>query len=384
MERIAILVFALSAGLIGWVLLGYPLILGLAAHLRRRRVQKQPLQTSVSFILPVHNGGDFLASKLRSILELDYPRHLMEIIVVSDGSADRTDAIAESFSSEGVRLIRLPRGGKARALNHALAAATGEILVFTDVRQHLEHDSLQRLLECFADAEIGVVSANLLIRRGERIEESDIGLYRKYEAWIRTRLSAYRSVLGASGCYYAMRRRLARPLPEDTLLDDVYLPLCAIFAGYRCILEPSARCYDYPTALDSEFRRKVRTQAGVYQLIRFFPALLACWTPLGFHFVSLKLGRLLLPFAFLLLLISSFGLPQPWNGVALLLQSGFYLAAGMDVLTPERSFLKRFTSPFRSFLVLIASALFAVSIFFVPPQALWRQTMVRKSGSRAA
>lgn len=380
-EAASITLFVLSAGAIFYVLFGYPIVVGILARLRRRDVHKAPVEKSVSFILPVHNGEAFLADKLRSIFELHYPESLIEILVISDGSEDASENIAESFAERGVRLIRLPRGGKAKAINRAIAEARNDILVLTDVRQMLARDSLRRLLEPFADPNVGVVSGNLFIREGERIQEADIGLYRRYEAWIRTQLSAYRSVLGASGCYYAMRRDLARSMPDDTLLDDVYLPLCAIFSGYRCILEPSARCFDLPTALDSEFRRKVRTQAGVYQLIGFFPALLAPWNATGFHFLSLKAGRLFLPFAFIILLATSFGLPAPWNFLALLAQGAFYAVAALDLIVPEGAGLKRLTSPFRSFLVLIASAACAIKICFVRPQDLWKQTVVSKAKS---
>jgi biofilm PGA synthesis N-glycosyltransferase PgaC len=370
--------FLLSVVFILYVLLGYPLLVAILARFSRRAVKKESIEKTVSVVLPVYNGEAFLADKIRSILNLDYPKELMEILVVSDGSDDGTESIARSFYDHGVKLIALPRGGKARALNSALAQAKNDVIVLTDVRQPLDHRSLRRLIECFADPTIGVVSANLFIRQGEKEEEANIGLYRRYEAWIREQLSSFRSVIGASGCYYAIRKDLVRPMPENTLLDDVYLPICAIFSGYRCILEPKARCFDFPTALDSEFHRKVRTQAGVYQLIKFFPSLLLPWTATGFHFLSLKVGRLLLPFAFLTLFVSSFGLPSPWNVAALLMQAVFYSIAALDLVVPQTALLKKLTSPFRSFVVLITSALCAVAIMFVPAQALWKKTAVNK------
>lgn len=382
MQSTPAILFLLSLLWIVYVLFGYPLLLAVLARIQRRPVKKGPAEPSVSFILPVHNGAAFLRSKLQSILHLDYPRELVEVIVLLDGPDEASEVIAREFAGSGVRVISLPRGGKARTLNRGLAEASHELLVFTDVRQTLETGSLRRLAECFADPSVGIVSANLLICSGDRVQESDIGLYRRYEAWIRTRLSRFSSVLGASGCYYAARREPLRPMPDDTLLDDVYLPMCAIMAGYRCILEPTAHCFDYPTALDSEFRRKVRTQAGVYQLLRYFPSLLLPWTAVGFHFLSLKLGRLLMPFAFLILFVSTWGLPEPWRTAALIPQLLFYAFALLDFIVPERSPLKRLTSPVRSFLVLTAAALAAVAIFFVPAQDLWKNTVVNR-GARS-
>src|SRR5262249_53333127 len=148
--------------------------------------------------------------------------------------------------------------------------------------------------------------------------------------WIRKSLSAIDSVPGATGAVYAMRRKLARPMPANTLLDDVYLPMGAFLAGYRIVLDDSAIAYDYPNSLKSEFRRKVRTLAGVYQLIAMFPALLGPANRMWIHFVSHKLGRLLLPFALLGLLICSFGLPAPLRHAAPFLQAAFYAVAALD------------------------------------------------------
>ena len=166
-----------------------------------------------------------------------------------------------------IEFLAVPKGGKAAALNAALARATGEILFFTDVRQQLHPDSLANLVACFADPQVGVASGELVIRDGTGLEEASVGLYWKYEKWIRKQLSRLDSVMGATGCIYAMRRELAAPLPEGTLNDDMYLPLGAFFRGYRVILDDSALAFDYPTPLASEFRRKVRTLAGVYQIV---------------------------------------------------------------------------------------------------------------------
>src|SRR5205085_1070151 len=103
------------------------------------------------------------------------------------------------------------------------------------------------------------------------------------------------SIPGATGCIYAMRRNLAVPLPSGVLLDDVFLPFAAFFKGFRLILEPAAKAYDSPTSLDTEFRRKVRTQAGVYQLLRYYPQLLGPGNRMWLDFCSHKLGRLALP-----------------------------------------------------------------------------------------
>src|SRR5260370_25070746 len=152
-----------------------------------------------------------------------------------------------------------------------------------------------------------------------------------------------------------MRRQLAVSMPATSISDDLYGPLAAYFRGYRVVLEESAKAYDDPTSLNAEFRRKVRTLAGVYQIIGQYPALLSPQHGIWIHFVSHKLGRLLLPFALIGVAIGSFWLPRPWNVLALAAQGVFYGLAAADLILPETSFLKMVTSPVRAFVVLMAA-----------------------------
>ena len=375
-----IAVFLVSVAFCVYTLFGYPLLLGLVARWGTRPVRKAAWPATVSVILPVYNGEPWMAAKLESILALNYPAELVEILVVSDGSTDATASIVGGFTGRGnIELLALPRGGKATALNAAMGRATGEILFFTDVRQHLHPDSLANLVACFADPEVGVASGELVIRQGAGLAEANVGLYWKYEKWIRKQLSRLDSVLGATGCIYAMRRQLASPLPEDTLNDDMYLPLAAFFRGLRVILDDSALAYDYPTPLASEFRRKVRTLAGVYQIVGFYPALLGPRNRMWIHFFSHKLARLLMPWAMIAAAVASFGLPAPWNVWAIGAEASACILALLDVWLPAGFPLKRLTSPIRTFAVLMAASLCALAILFVPPRMLWKETRV--SGS---
>ena len=369
--------FLLSVSFCVYTLFGYPILLGLLARWRVRPVRKAAWPASVSVILPVHNGEQWLAAKLESILALDYPAELLEILLVLDGATDRTRAIAAGFLGRAnLKILDLPHGGKAAALNAALKHASGEILFLTDVRQQLDPRSLANLVACFADPAVGVASGELVIRKGAGPEEESVGLYWKYEKWIRKQLSRLDSVMGATGCIYAMRRRLARPLPAGTLNDDMYLPLGAFFQGYRVIFDESALAYDYPTQLTSEFRRKVRTLAGVYQVIGQYPALLGPANRMWIHFFSHKFARLIMPWAMIVAALSCFGLPRPWNLWAAAAQAGGYALAFIDPWIPERFPLKRLSSPARTFIVLMAASLCAVSILFVPARLLWKETRV--------
>lgn len=375
-----VLVFGLSAAFVLYIVFGYPLWLALLARYRERPVLKRPETPTVSVLLPVRNGAAWLDQKLRSILALDYPPHLMQVIVISDGSDDGTDDIARQFAAQGVELVAIPRAGKAVALNEGMRRASGEILFFTDVRQTLDPASLRNLVACFADPAVGVASGELIIRGSGGLEEENVGLYWRYEKWIRQQQSRIDSIMGATGCIYAMRAELAAPLPRGAILDDLQLPLRAFFRGYRIVWEAGARAYDHPTSIGSEFRRKVRTLAGVYQTIAAYPALLGWKNRMWLHFVSHKLGRLLLPWAMGLILLSSFGLPGPWRAVALGAHALFYALALLDPLLPDRFPLKRLTSPARTVFVLILTAFCAAFVLFLPA-TLWGQTKVNASHS---
>jgi cellulose synthase/poly-beta-1,6-N-acetylglucosamine synthase-like glycosyltransferase len=372
------IVFLASVAALTYILAGYPVLLGVLAQRRARPVHRAANFPSVTAIVPAHNGEHFLEAKLRSLLELDYPRELLNVIVASDGSTDRTEEIARQFASEGVELMSLPRGGKPAALNAAIPQAAGEILLLTDVRQTLERDSLRLLTACFADPSVGVVSGELIIRDGATHAEADIGLYWRIESTIRDRLGAIDSIFGATGPFYAMRRSLAVPIPQDILLDDMYLPLSAFFRGYRLIVERRARAYDFPTSLSTEFRRKVRTLGGNYQILRAYPGLLGPQNRMWFHFLSYKFGRLLLPWLLLLTAIRSFWLPEPWRTPVIAAQACFYLIAMLDPIIPARSSLKRISSPARTFVVMMLAAVQGLSVFFVPARSLWTVTSATK------
>jgi cellulose synthase/poly-beta-1,6-N-acetylglucosamine synthase-like glycosyltransferase len=308
----------------------------------------------------------------------------MQILAISDGSTDKTDSIVKEFRAEGVELLRVPHGGKAAALNAGMARATGEILFFTDVRQPLEPDALRHLVACLGDPAVGGASGHIAFIKSDGGGEADVGLYWRLEKWLRDKLTMVDSLLVATGCVYALRRQLARPLPAAALIDDAYLPLAAIFGGYRFVFERRAIAYDYPTQLDVEFQRKVRTLAGLFQLVGSYPRLLNVFSRVGFHFFSYKLGRLVLPYALLLMAVSGFWLPRPWAEAAIAGQVLLYGLAALDHWVPAAFALKRFSAGCRTFVVMIAAAFCAGSILFVPASRLWKETRVKAVDSGTA
>ena len=177
----------LSAASILHIVVGYPLLLARRMSRCRPPVAKdRSFTTSVSVIVAVHNGESMIRRKLETLPGLDYPRALMSIIVVSDGSTDTTEEIVREFEDRGVTLLVAPRGGKAQALNRGLAAADGEIVFFTDVRQPLDPPCLQHLVANFADPSVGAVTGELRLLRGDSGEQADMDLY---WIWARTRQS---------------------------------------------------------------------------------------------------------------------------------------------------------------------------------------------------
>ena len=369
---IAICIIAAAVFFLAYTLFLYPLLLHLLAGRRERPVRRAPVTPTVSVLLAARNGGPWLAAKLDSLLALDYPpEQIREIVLVSDGSDDDTAAIAARYAARGVRLVEVPQGGKARAINAGLPLLTGELVLFTDVRQVLEPSSLRRLAACMADPEVGAVSGELVLLQSDSSEKASVGAYWKYEFWIRANLSRLDSIFGATGAIYLMRRSLTAPLPQDALLDDMHQPLGAFFQGYRLVVEPGAIAYDHPSTLDNEFRRKVRTLAGNFQILRAYPALLGPGNRMWLHFVSTKFARLLLPYALLAIAAATPWLPLPWAWLLAAGQIAFYGMAIADTRLPNGARMKRLTAPVRTFTVLMAAALCASAIFVVPAERLW-------------
>jgi cellulose synthase/poly-beta-1,6-N-acetylglucosamine synthase-like glycosyltransferase len=338
-----------SALVIAYVYAGYPLLLAVWSAVARRPVRKRMFTDAqdwpaVSVILAAHNEGAILPARIANLLEQTYPRPL-DIIVVSNGSTDNTAAALQPFGGR-VRLIELHRAGKALALNEGVAAATGEIIVFADARQRFAPDAILELAANFNDPDIGGVSGELILDCELEPDASDstvsdgVGLYWKYEKWLRRHESRVASTLGATGAIYALRRSLWQPLPASTLLDDVLAPMRVVLAGKRVIFEERARAYDR-AAPDgaAESRRKTRTLAGNYQILALEPRLLLpIVNPVWLQYISHKVGRLLVPWA----LVAEFAAcavlaPTHWLfAVALMLQLGFYGLAALGAWNESR------------------------------------------------
>lgn len=323
--------------LIAYVYAGYPALLLLWSRVagepaRRRALSETSDWPSISVIIAARNEAARLPGRIENLLEQHY-RGPLEIIVASDGSTDGTATVLSAFADR-IRLIEVAPGGKATALNAGVAAASGEILVFADARQRFGPHAIAALASNFDDPRVGGATGELILNcerdwadSASSIGES-VGLYWRYEKWLRRHESRVRSTLGTTGAIYALRHSLWRPLPPGALLDDVLAPMRAVLRGYRIVFEERAQAFDWvvPNAA-AESARKIRTLAGNYQILVEEPALLVPFlNPVWVQYVSHKLGRLVVAWALLGLLISSIVLaPRRWPfTVALILQLGFY------------------------------------------------------------
>jgi len=367
-------VFWGSALVIAYTYVGYIGWLWLRARLWPWPVVRSRQEPYVSIVMVVRNEERWLETKLRNLLELDYPP-LYQIVVVSDGSTDRTEAILRPHADDPrvhVLMNQLSRG-KASALNDAIAVAAGDVIVFTDVRQKIESGAIRLLMENFADPQVGCVSGALMLGDLESGEAGKgMGLYWRIEKKIRELESDSGSVVGATGALYAVRRELLVPIPEGTILDDVYTPMQVVRQKKRVVFDPRARAWDHPDlGAEREFARKVRTLSGNYQLVQMAPWLLSGENPVRFEFVSHKLLRLAVPFVLVAILIASLVLSGPVYRSALALQAAFYGLSLLAGLRLSRGPLARMADAALTFVVLNSAAVVAFFNFVTGRKAVW-------------
>lgn len=370
-------VFWSALGITIYTYVGYPLWIYLRGRLRPVSWQQSPIEPNVSIIMAVHNAAALLPKKIDHLLELDYPKNRIEIIVVSDGSTDDTNLILESIHhSRFAAIICEEHRGKAAALNAGIARAQGEILVFVDARPWLETNALRSLISNFADPKVGCAGGNLMLR-GEGNDagmQAVTGIYWKFEQWIRSCESQVGSTIGVYGGFYAARREIVKPLPEGAILDDLLQNLNIIRQGYRCVLDPKACVYDaWPKTSRNEFSRKVRTLAGNFQLLQMVPWVLSRQNSQRFELISHKFLRLLVPALLLIMLVTSvFLAPRSLLfQTTLIAQAGIYILAALGA---GRSIpiLKRIAGPANAFCMLNAAVIVGFYKLLFTRGPLWK------------
>lgn len=263
---------------------------------------------SVSVIIPAYNEERHLPAKLANVRSLDYPSDRLEVLFVSDGSTDGTNAILGGAEGSNIRALYLPtRGGKPSALNHAVRHAQHDILVFSDAATQFAPEALQMLVRHFADPRIGVVCGALQFQGSAESRQTE-GIYWRYESRLRLMESHLGVSLTASGAIYAIRRQCFVPLSPDTLVEDLVVPMNARRLGYRVLYDPEATAMDFAAStVAGEFTRRVRVATGSFRALRHLAGIPL--SPLtAFAFFSHKLLRWVLPFLLIGMLVSSVAL----------------------------------------------------------------------------
>ncbi len=336
-------VFWASLGEILYVYFGYPALLQFRLLGHRVDFARGNALPSISVIVPAHNEESTIEAKIESLIASDYPRELVEILVGSDGSSDKTEDIVQRFQHEGVGLISFPRQqGKSAMQNGLVAAASGEILVFTDADSLIRSDALRLIVENFGDPRVGLVTAHAeYTNANETRVAGNESLYLRYDTWIRERESERGILAMASGSLFAIRRSLWQPL-DRTLGDDFVLPLSVARSGMlnlidRRMIASTHLTQDRPGSM---LRMKIRIINKDLRALLIDRELLnpAKHGALAVGLWSHKLLRWLVPYFLLAILASSAWLmARPFFQVAAWLQLIFYGLALVGLLRSTRT-----------------------------------------------
>ncbi len=329
---IACLIFWGGLCVVGYAYVGYPALVALLARHRGSSPVCGDEAPPISVILAVHDEEARVGERIRDVLAQDYPAQRIEVVVVNDGSRDRTGQMAR-IDDPRVVVIDLERNvGKSAALNHAVSAARHALLVFVDARQSFAPGALRALVAPFSDARVGGVSGELVIGEGG----GGPGLYWRMETRLRHDEARLGCLHGVSGAVHALRRELFVPMPPGTVLDDMWTPLQTLRGGHRVWMARDAVAVDVPSGdLAEEFHRKLRTLAGNWQLIARLPWLLdPRRNPVFLAWFSHKFLRLLVPWALLATLVASACVPSAFYRWAFFAQLLAYAAAAMAWARP--------------------------------------------------
>jgi poly-beta-1,6-N-acetyl-D-glucosamine synthase len=370
------IVFWLSLLGILYTYAGYPAAMWLLAKLRPRPWKSAPIQPSVSILMAVHDGIELMPRKMQHLLDLDYP-NIQEIIIVSDGSTDGTAELLLGPRPATIEPVVLSEHvGKAAAICEGAKEATGDVILFVDIRPEIAPGAIQQLVSNFADPKVGCVAGELILRQDDHDATSAAvgGLYWRYEQWIRNCEAVWDSPVGVYGGFYAIRRELFVAPPAGLILDDMFQPLSIIRQGYRSVLDRRACVYDmWPKKVAGEFHRKVRTLAGNFQLFKLAPWTLTPKNRVLFQLFSHKAMRLLVPYLMLLLFVSTAVLAAgtPAYAAFATFQVLVCLAA-VSALRYRIPALYRLASPASALFVLNAAAVVGLYKFLFTRGPLWK------------
>ncbi len=333
-----------SLALIFYTYFGYPLLISLLPSRRHKISPSQHVTAlpSVTLLIAAYNEQAVIEEKIRNSLACEYPREKLQILIVTDGSQDRTPDLVQKYQGQGVELLHQPeRRGKMAAINRAMPSVRGEIIVFSDANNLYQTDTLQKLAQPFSDPEVGAVTGAKVILKGDGDLGESEGLYWKYESYIKKQESRAGSCTSVAGEILAIRKSAYIHPPDNIINDDFFTAMQVIRQGYRLLYTPEAKSAERvsPSARD-EMIRRTRINAGRYQAIALSRQVLPFRQPvLVWQIFSHKFMRPLVPFFMIAALVSNalavlvqYLHPQGWiflgpplGIVFLLLQALFYL-----------------------------------------------------------
>lgn len=327
-------------GSVAWgayVYVGYPLLVALLGRLRRPAAgagsPAEELLPSATLLIAAYNEEGALEAKLENSLALDYPA--LQIVVLSDGSTDRTDEIASSYASRGVELVRVEgRQGKTAAQNEGVTRTSADVLVFSDANSLYDPDAIRRLVEPLTDPTVGVVEGRRVDHAPDVTETAaTVGerSFRDYESWIKASESRFHTCVGATGPIYAVRRSAYVPLDPSEISDFLEPMMVNARHGLRQVFAPRAISREPLLSRGAqEFPRKVRIITRCLASIARHPSL---WLPIRRPLTTWQLwSHRLLRWLFPIPLVVAFGASaalaaMPLYGAAFVAQVAFYLLA---------------------------------------------------------
>jgi cellulose synthase/poly-beta-1,6-N-acetylglucosamine synthase-like glycosyltransferase len=395
MKLLLLWLFWTSAAVVVYTYIIFPVLVFLRGLLSHRPYKSAEITPAVSLIIAAYNEAGSIGAKLDNVLALDYPSDRLQVLVASDGSDDGTDAIVGRYTNQGINLLSLPRQGKAPALNAAAAAATGEILVFSDANSIYAPDAIRSLVRPFADPAVGGVAGNqryLPEHNGDNMVDGE-RRYWRFDRKLKESQSQSGHAISATGAIYAIRRSLFRTVPT-AVTDDFVTSTSVIAQGYRLVFAPDAIAYESAAKSGGqEFRRKVRVITRGLRAVLVMRQLL---NPFRYGFYALQLFshkvlRRLVVFPLLLLFLIS---PLLWQQgafyqAATLAQYTFYGCAALGMILSKRKVgrLKIFTLPYFFCMVNLASLLATVNVMRGYRIELWepqRQPLQHENSKRVA
>jgi len=332
------LFFWISLGSILYTYFGYPLLIFLLAKLVRKSETYQSSQPPVTLLIAAYNEESVIEEKIGNSLAIDYPKYLFQVLIVADGSTDKTSEIAKRYTKQGVDLLFKPeRRGKMAAINRALPHAHGEIIVFSDANNFYQADTIRHLIRPFANPEVGAATGAKVIGKGDGSLGASEGLYWKYESFIKKQESRLGSCTSAAGEVLAIRKNLYVAPPDKVINDDFFIAMQIVRAGYRLVYVPDAKSVERvsPSAED-EVTRRTRINAGRFQAIAMANQILPFNRPLlVWQILSHKFLRPLVPFGMIgaaLFNLLAVLFPPQSNGLLILSKPYSIIFLGLQIL----------------------------------------------------